>query len=165
MKLWKHLLERSSCSQHKCFASSHLFTICTDSENDTYLPVLDIHAAFRARPTASGLLSSGNLDGVSALKLSVDCSHKYVAVVEDPAATANSAQHRPFLWTLRLSLHMCTFSTKEAKYREFRTHIQFHLWLKSLFSISYTDDPVYLLYVKSMIVKNLVSSWSESKII
>lgn len=38
MKLWKPLLEMSSCSQRKCFPSSHLFSICGDSRNDLYIP-------------------------------------------------------------------------------------------------------------------------------
>lgn len=37
MSLWKHLLEMSSCRQNKCFASSHLFSICGDSQNDLYV--------------------------------------------------------------------------------------------------------------------------------
>lgn len=46
------------------------------------------------------LRASCNLDGFWALESSVPSSHKYVVVVvEDPAATANTAQHRPFLWT------------------------------------------------------------------
>lgn len=37
MKLWKPPLETSYFSQHKCFSSSHLFSICDDSQNDLYI--------------------------------------------------------------------------------------------------------------------------------
>ncbi len=45
------------------------------------------------------LRASVNLDGFWALQLSSQSTHKYVAVVEHPAATANTAQQRPFLCT------------------------------------------------------------------
>lgn len=62
------------------------------------------------------LRASGNLDGFWAFQSSVQSTHKYVVVVEHPAATANTAQHRPFSLHpgCLLFLFVCTFNIKEA---------------------------------------------------
>lgn len=73
----KPRLERGSCSQHKCFSSSHLFSICGDSQNDLYLPLLHTHIAGTERERGGGggaeivwLRASSNLDGFWALQWS-----------------------------------------------------------------------------------------------
>lgn len=54
MRLWKPLLERSSFSQHKCFSSAHLFSICGDSQNDLY-----VFLCYTFKQPAERLRSSG----------------------------------------------------------------------------------------------------------
>lgn len=60
--------------------------------------------------------ASANLDGFWAVQLNVQSTHKYVVVVEHPALTANTAQHRPPSSAPSLSVfHMWTFSQKKKK--------------------------------------------------
>ena len=103
----------SSCSQHKCFTSSHLFTICGDSKNDLYtFPLLHIQTASRVREAEIILLrASGNLERFWALQLSAQSTHKYVVVVEHAAATANTTSHGPFLWTQTVFYPTCEHLT------------------------------------------------------
>lgn len=66
-----------------------------------YLPLLHIYTASRKRPRSSDCML------LVILQLSSQSTHKYVVVVEYPAATANTAHHRPFLCTQTVFCSTC----------------------------------------------------------